>query len=700
MTADDLLAAADTAGAVRGHATELGVDPDLADAVAHQESRYNPKAVSPVGAQGAMQVMPGTAKALEPKYGSDNLRQGVGYLKDMHDLYPNLKPEQQRQFALASYNAGPGRVASARRKAKAAGLDDTDFAAVSNFLPGETRDYVPAIVKRIGQGSGQTQVSVPDNNPSADDLLSLAGSAKPAAMDTGEPAPEPRGVGASLYDRTVGRTARAADAALGGLPSALGGALGAYSAGDEAGVQDALTAGGGTGERLARIPLGLAETGVTAAFPGTTAAQGAIGAGMEGLTGSKTVGDVSEVAAGLAPAVAGVARGGYNALKGLTSGPSVEQEISAGLGAGKTAQEVGHTLQAPGKGARGVISKTAEDSSRIYTKAQDAAKAGGAVAEPVSLAKAARQAVLDAKAAGGAVSGDAMRTVRNIRKLAVGTTSKVLGPDGQPIVSKAADIGADVLIEQQSNLRRAISKLPKDHPARSPLLELDDALENAITTSTAKVPEAAKQLGVARQRYRMTTIPTRKTMQRVVNAETPEGATRVLTQPNTPSRFGRFARAAKPGEADAVISAHWTDVMNKSHSDTGGLDLVRMSKNVSKLDPKQLKQMSNTPARRLTIKALRSAAKVQSTVNKIPVAAWSLAGAAGGVPGVVAGYAFGRVLKSALRSEHVARALYRTFQATPGSPGAKVATSALRKAMTAMAPAARAGVAALEDNDE
>ena len=57
----------------------------LFKALVTAESGWNPSAGSPVGARGLTQLMPATAKTLVPKYGTDNIRQGVGYLKDMHD---------------------------------------------------------------------------------------------------------------------------------------------------------------------------------------------------------------------------------------------------------------------------------------------------------------------------------------------------------------------------------------------------------------------------------------------------------------------------------------------------------------------------------------------------------------------------------------------------------------------------------------
>ena len=84
------------------------LDPDLVNSVIHAESGFNTRAVSPKGAQGLMQLMPGTANqlgvnnAFDPQ---DNVTGGSRYLRELLERY-NFDLVK----ALAAYNAGPERV--------------------------------------------------------------------------------------------------------------------------------------------------------------------------------------------------------------------------------------------------------------------------------------------------------------------------------------------------------------------------------------------------------------------------------------------------------------------------------------------------------------------------------------------------------------------------------------------------------------
>lgn len=84
------------------------LDPDLVNSVIRAESGFNPRAVSPKGAQGLMQLMPGTASGLGVADSFDpgaNVEGGSRYLRTLLERY-NFDLIK----ALAAYNAGPGRV--------------------------------------------------------------------------------------------------------------------------------------------------------------------------------------------------------------------------------------------------------------------------------------------------------------------------------------------------------------------------------------------------------------------------------------------------------------------------------------------------------------------------------------------------------------------------------------------------------------
>lgn len=95
-------------GALALAARDSGLAPDLIRAVAWQESRFNPRARSPAGAMGIMQLMPGTARQLgvtDPYDPVQNMRAGAIWLRHELDRFDASLP-----LALAAYNAGEGAV--------------------------------------------------------------------------------------------------------------------------------------------------------------------------------------------------------------------------------------------------------------------------------------------------------------------------------------------------------------------------------------------------------------------------------------------------------------------------------------------------------------------------------------------------------------------------------------------------------------
>lgn len=90
----------------RAAARRHAIPEDLFLRLVHQESRWNPRAVSHAGARGLAQLMPETARLLgvDPDDPRQNLEGGARYLRMMHDRFGNWR------LALAAYNAGPGAV--------------------------------------------------------------------------------------------------------------------------------------------------------------------------------------------------------------------------------------------------------------------------------------------------------------------------------------------------------------------------------------------------------------------------------------------------------------------------------------------------------------------------------------------------------------------------------------------------------------
>ena len=109
------------------------------------ESALNPSAVSRAGASGLWQFMIGTGKiyGLESNSLIDERRDPIKstwaaarYLRDLYAIY------QDWNLVIAAYNCGPGNINKAIRRANG----EKDYWSIYNFLPKETRGYVPAFI--------------------------------------------------------------------------------------------------------------------------------------------------------------------------------------------------------------------------------------------------------------------------------------------------------------------------------------------------------------------------------------------------------------------------------------------------------------------------------------------------------------------------------------------------------------------------
>ena len=122
------------AAKVQELAARFDLSPALIEALVWQESRWRENALSPVGARGLAQLMPGTARDLGVDSSDPfaNLEGGARYLRQQLDRF-----DGDLERALAAYNAGPGRVIRA------------------NGVPRirETQLYVTAIMGRLANHS-------------------------------------------------------------------------------------------------------------------------------------------------------------------------------------------------------------------------------------------------------------------------------------------------------------------------------------------------------------------------------------------------------------------------------------------------------------------------------------------------------------------------------------------------------------------
>ncbi len=135
----------DYSAIIEKYSSKYGVDPDLIHSMIATESAYNPKAVSPKGAQGLMQLMPATASRYgvrNPFDPEENISGGIRHVRSLLDMFAGY--EDSLMLSLAAYNAGENLVQRLGRVPA---------------IP-ETNDYVRSILQRYGKTDASNQIPV------------------------------------------------------------------------------------------------------------------------------------------------------------------------------------------------------------------------------------------------------------------------------------------------------------------------------------------------------------------------------------------------------------------------------------------------------------------------------------------------------------------------------------------------------------
>ncbi len=140
-----------------------------------KESRFDPDAISPAGAQGVAQFMPRTASSrglLNPFEPTEALRESASYLHELLQSFGNLG------LAAAAYNAGPGRLAGWLR-----GQDE---------LPSETVDYVLAVTGHtLTEWTTKPIPNLSDDRSCGDVVANLKMNTRPASASFESPLENP-----------------------------------------------------------------------------------------------------------------------------------------------------------------------------------------------------------------------------------------------------------------------------------------------------------------------------------------------------------------------------------------------------------------------------------------------------------------------------------------------------------------------------
>jgi membrane-bound lytic murein transglycosylase F len=123
---------------VRKYAEAHSFDWRLVAAQIYQESHFDPRRKSWVGALGLFQIMPATARSLgisDPTDPEQSIKGGLKYMEQLSDHYKDVvDPIERYRFALAAYNTGFGHVDDARHLSRGDGRDSTRWREVAPYL--------------------------------------------------------------------------------------------------------------------------------------------------------------------------------------------------------------------------------------------------------------------------------------------------------------------------------------------------------------------------------------------------------------------------------------------------------------------------------------------------------------------------------------------------------------------------------------
>lgn len=175
----------------RRYSSTSGWDWRLLAAQCYQESGFDPQAVSSMGAQGLMQLMPATADVMDvPKDKrfdpEQNISAAARYIRKITQSFADIKDTEERiRFTLAAYNGGVGHVQDAQMLARKAGRDHQHWDEVAPYIlllaqpqyyrdpdvrhgymrGSETEAYVRLIMERWQQYRGKARAHINGSTP-------------------------------------------------------------------------------------------------------------------------------------------------------------------------------------------------------------------------------------------------------------------------------------------------------------------------------------------------------------------------------------------------------------------------------------------------------------------------------------------------------------------------------------------------------